>query len=575
MYQQIPNTIIKSGLKILSLALILFFCQQSMAAITDVTLTCPDLDDPLSCELTSSNGNVQLPTLSMLSFATDLIETTIKSGVVPTESSCSGSGSNFTCNIGTEDYPLNMGCSYDKTTNSVDCRLEESPETFSIGCNSNDVTNSCYLKSNSDTLFDQLPKNQMSANISALAESILSCANFNTFGNFKNTCDKLMSLILSGDTTEAIAIIEKLQPINPDASVDLSKNNLRQAFHTVQGRLSRLRSGINIADNVQTQQYFVNQEWHEAGTLFAQNTTSTNDATKSVVADRNISEYGKLGFFINVALINADEKKGIELDTESDSQVFTLGIDYRFADNLIGGLAFNINQSKTDVDNQATLGKLEADGYSFLVYGSFYQDNWFIDASITQGGDRYEQTREPNGVVDVYESNFNSKQSSFSVSGGYDFHIQAFSITPFAQYTIGSITIDGYKEKLLNGNGQPGASIEIDEQDNDIGTFNIGSHFRYIVNTSKGVFIPSISLTLVNDFEDDAQMVSGRFVGNYAINGGFSLQTNKIDSSYMIVGLGISAQFKNGNAGFLSFETIEGYDNLDQQRITAGWRFEF
>jgi outer membrane autotransporter protein len=367
-----------------------------------------------------------------------------------------------------------------------------------------------------------------------------------------------------------------LQPLNPDAPSDLNASNIRLSLNTIQQRLFRLRTGMAANDSLQQKSYYVNNEWHEAGTLFAGNDGVASDATGTVTVDKNISEYGKLGVFINAAVMKASQTNSdVELKSDAGSSVLTIGTDYRFMDNLIGGLAFNITRSSTDFDDQYTSGSLDSDGYALLLYGSYYVKNWFFDASLTMGGEQYQQQRTPAAALgNAYDANFHGSQYSVSGTAGYDFAIQSFTITPFTQLTIGSIDTDGYRETAANPLLPKAAPLGIDQHTKDIGNLNIGSHFRYIVNTNRGVFIPGISLTAVNDFENDAQVITGFFVANANDRDSFALKTNAVDSSYFVVALGFSFQLKGGNSGFVNVETVEGYENLDQQRLTAGWRWE-
>ena len=283
---------------------------------------------------------------------------------------------------------------------------------------------------------------------------------------------------------------------------------------------------------------------------------------------RNISEYGKLGVFINASSLNAEQKDAIERATESDATVITVGIDYRFADNVFGGLAYSIGSSNTDYNNNA--GELDADSYLVMLYGSWYRANWFVDGVLSLGGDSYEQSR--NSANQVYEADYHGSQTALAVTGGYDWHKDAWNITGFAQLTTGQVKTDAYREVAIIAS-EPDLSMTFNSQTRDILTLNLGTNVQYVVPTAKGVFIPLFTLQLVNELDDQAQIVTGRFLGNDSTST-FELATNDIDLSYLIVGAGFNFQLKNGNAGFVRVESVESYENLDQIRYTAGWRWE-
>jgi hypothetical protein len=586
-------------LSLLGLILVSLACQKALAIESSINIACIDSNDINTCSITGGGGASD----ELLNLAANLIKTASNIST-PADPNCyfDSINNSVTCNLNDSfAQPINMTCT--GANGTLSCSLDSAPTAFTIDCDSNSTPNNCTIALNTQPLTEKLTQGEvpyygLNPNLISIANSLLSCINRNTFpgdspGNvivgidevtpsgstnytLQDICNQFI-YDLENNPEEAITLLKELQPLNPDAPADLSTANLRLTLNTIQGRLYRLRNGIADASETKSNQFLVNNEWHQAGTLFADNANSVNDASQNVTVDRNISEYGKLGFFINASLLNADQSNdGLELKSNARSSVLTLGIDYRFTDTLIGGLAFNIDQSKTDFNgNFDTSGSLDNDGYSIMAYGSFYQDQWFFDSSLTFAGIDYEQQRDPASLGNSYKANFHGDQLSISGTGGYDFSISSFNITPFAQIVYGTINIDGYRETAVNALGpNAGAILELDSQSKDIGTLNIGSYFRYIANTQRGVFIPGLSLTLVNDFEDEAQIISGRFVANANPNSSFQLQTNKLDSTYFILGAGFSFQLKGGNAGFINLESVQGYDNLDQERITAGWRWE-
>jgi outer membrane autotransporter protein len=581
--------------------------QYTVAAESSVSVSCIDPNDINTCQI---SGNGALST-QLVDLTANLIKTaqTFNDTTPITDPSCYYDSVSNTaiCNLnsnGNPNYPIQMSCSNPNGTGTLSCSLDSAPLAFNISCNSNTTIKTCTISTNTQELTNQLDQisstNPINPNLISLAQSLSSCINRNTFPNstegnellqgpisvaepgldnfsLQDICDQFIYQ-LDNDPDSALALLKSLQPLNPDAPIDLSVANLKLTLSTIQGRLFRLRNGIAEAkSNNFNDQFYVNGEWHESGTLFADNSTSTNDANQSITVDKNISEYGKLGFFINASYLKAKQTNDdFELESNAHSSVLTLGIDYRFTDNVIAGLAFNINQGKTDIDGGFdTSGTMKNDGFSLLFYNSVYIENWFIDSSLSIGGDDYEQQRDPISLNNSYESNFHGDQINLTTATGYNIDIHSFNITPFAQIALGTIDIDGYRETALNPLGpNASATLEIDEQNKDIGTFSAGSYFRYIATTQRGVFIPSLSITLVNDFKDEAQTITGRFVANANPNSSFQLQTNTLDSTYFVIGAGFSFQLKGGNAGFINIESVQGYDNLEQERITAGWRWE-
>lgn len=78
----------------------------------------------------------------------------------------------------------------------------------------------------------------------------------------------------------------------------------------------------------------------------------------------------------------------------------------------------------------------------------------------------------------------------------------------------------------------------------------------------------------MHEFRDNESAVTGRFIGD-PTGTNFALPVDGNDSNYFDTSIGVSAQFTNGAAGFLSYQRILGYDDLDHYTFNAGVRFEF
>ncbi|HEY9033315.1 MAG TPA: autotransporter outer membrane beta-barrel domain-containing protein [Pseudomonadales bacterium] len=576
----------KTGLQLATLLCLWLTSHAAHAALVTVDIGC---SDPLSAESCSTSAPVTDP---MLGFARDLMQASTDLASI-TDSRCTYNpdpldplSDTLTCNIGSLSEPVTMQCRYadglpaegsvNILANGVLCQLDNAESAFQMFC----TGNSCTLATNNDAFAERLEQNvagetRINRNILAVASSFLSCANGDTFGSTDNdTCRQLINALQTGDNALAAALIKALQPLNPETAGNMSSGQLRGTASAIQQRLTRLRSGNTMASNTETRLYLANNQWLEAGTRLAANDFSGNDAAPaSASIDSSISEFGRLGLFVNVSAIHGNYNAGsIAGKSDSSAAIMTLGIDYRFSDSLVTGVALNVGQSKVEYTSDVS-GEVEADNYSLAIYNSYYRNSWYLDTALTLGVDSYEQLRDPAIFNNSFKSEYDGQQYSLAATLGHEFAINAFNIAPFAQLTIGRMDIDAIEETETNSGGG-GAAMAIDEQNQDIGSLQVGSHLRYVVNTRRGVFIPVLTVSAVNDFEDDVQVVTGRFIGFNSNSGNFSIKTEKPDTSYLVLAAGFSFQLKNGNAGFVNIETLEGYDNLDQQRLTLGWRWE-
>ncbi len=594
MIKQAAKNSIQVGLKYLSIIVLSLVCQQAFAVIDDLVIECGEPSgvnqtyDLETCRITEG----EITNTSIVELTADLL--TILNRTPGVDFSSAGSDCSLidgvvSCQLGAFD--LDMGCTIvtDASNNrSVSCELKTDPDAepfFQMGCSQEN--NGCNVHTDSGVLLDlvraKLPTDEGQGNLSELADSLLTCVSRNTFDSFQNVCDKIISTLQQpGGAEQVAAFIESIQPLNPDASTDTSVTAIKQALTNLGQRLNNIRSG-GVAANTQPLHYYDGQQWYEGGDILASNHNVANDASQEIQASSRISDYGRLSVFVNGAAIKTDQSDDdVETGSETDTVVLTVGVDYRFTDNMVAGLAFNLGSSDTEFDVSGfKKGSLDTETHMLTLFGTYYTDNWFFDSSLSTGGDDYEQERNFKCVSvnneciitgeGVAEATYHSSQTTLSLGSGYDWSHRSFNITPYAQFIYGNVKVDSYSERSKDS---VILAVEIDEQEKDIATLNLGSNFQYIVNTEKGVVIPMISLQFIKEFEDDTEFVTGRFVGNKANGGDFRLATNDVDSSYSIIGTGCTLQLKNGNAGFVNIQKTVGFENIDQTRLTVGWRWE-
>ena len=448
---------------------------------------------------------------------------------------------------------------------TMDCTLRDNYET-------EDSAGTCRITNNRD-IASELPEDEQPSDnqLSIIDSFLLAC--------FTGSDDAFCQELENATSEQLPGLLQALMPLNPETAVDMTQANQRGGGSAVQQRQTRLRTGNPVAGNnnvQQTRRYFANNQWLEPGTRLAATGNSASDAAAEYngMVEDSISTFGRLGVFVNASVADGRYNRGsLSGRNKFSAGTVTFGTDYRFSESLVGGIAANIGQSSVKYRNEV-YGELDADTYELIGYGSWYSGNWYLDGALTLGSSRYNQLRDPTAVANSYEASYNGTQYNLATTLGHDFVIDGFSISPFARLTLGRLDTDAYSEKKTDPGGAGPAPMEIDKQKRDIGTVAAGSHFRYVITSQHGVFIPVLSLTAIHDFENGAQQITGRFVGTVGSDNGFSVNTMERDSSFYIIAAGMSFQLKNGNAGFINLESVESYSYLDQYRLTMGWRWE-
>ncbi|NRB41501.1 MAG: autotransporter outer membrane beta-barrel domain-containing protein [Pseudomonadales bacterium] len=589
------------------------------AEVLSDSITCSDLADVSTC--TSSNTAVNAS--AMIAVANEIMQFTNSGGDI-TPTNCVYNGGLLKCNVSPDPKTsLLMTCTPDYANNTSNCVARDLSAQTAVQLDCNATTNQCVSSIDTDLLcsadqslcesmvartkycelgFCQVPKNTgaetihtsiapvlniLPPNLKSVTESFLSC---DPNGAMAELC---AAALASDDNDAVIALVDTLMPKKPDAPLDTAVVAFNQSQMSIQNHLYRVRTTAPAAPSENkslAQYYYTDGQWLPAGTLLAANSYDNyaNDAMPAapVAVEQSISNDGRLGVFINAAYIDAEENDtSLESSSETSIAMLTVGIDYRFTNNFLAGMAMNYADSTTKFDlSAAEASQLDGQNISLSSYASLYFGSWFVDGSLIYSASDYVQRREINcaqticnlgvgDIKDTYNSEFNGSQYGMSLSGGYDFNFNAFSFTPFAQYNLGKFKTDEYTETAADPTQTSGAQLHIGEQQRDVASINIGSYFRYVFSTTKGVFIPNARVSYNHNVQDNTNDVEGSFAAN-PDGVGFSLQSDEADSSYYVVAAGFNFQLKNGNAGFFEIESLEGYNNLTQMRYTAGWRWE-
>lgn len=568
--------------------LLLLILGASQVQAAGYSIECDNVDDPNTCRFVGKGAADD----TFASLAEDLFEAV--QGSLGTGNVCSFVGPSMDiarCDLGDVEFGTNIQieCQRSETgsAESISCGLlglGEDGETLErvsglldIDCDRDFETSagSCAFSSSASAYVERLATLGVPRQLSSFAGNLLAgCALHTGTDAFRNDCEYFVAALANGDVQRIADTLATVIPRNVDFAMDSTFRSVGIRLSHVTNRLRRLRHGAQGAD-VSAIQFFDGQQWLTGGQMVAANSDTMSDASPS-------DEFSRLGFFVDGSIVSAEQDASqAENDAELDSQMFTAGIDYRITDALIGGVAFSVATGEADYGGNR--GELDDQGFLLLAYGTYYSGAWYVDASIGLGGNEYEQTRFlqcsasqcGQNINQKASADFSGEQTTFAVGGGYDFSFGALSVSPYAQIASIKMDIDSYRETMSDPNGAgAGYALDIGDQSRDSLTFSIGTQVSYVLSQNWGVFIPHFDLQLYKENEDDALLVSGRFVGNVGVDDSFQLATNEIDTSYYIVGVGGLFQMQSGSTAFIDVKSMQGNDDIDEVQFTAGWRWE-
>jgi outer membrane lipase/esterase len=291
---------------------------------------------------------------------------------------------------------------------------------------------------------------------------------------------------------------------------------------------------------------------------------------------------GRLGLFVNGTLGEGD-KDQTEFEAAYDFELtgFTAGVDYRFTDSLVGGLALGYSDSETDFDDESG-GSLEADGLTGSLFGSWYGERAYVDLIASYGSQSYDSVRrvqytlaeEPLPIDHIATGDTDGEVTAVGLSAGYGFGSGGWSIGPIAAVSYLKVDIDGFAEE---GGSNPELNLEFEDQDAKSLQLQLGLDLGYAASLSWGVLTPYARASQVWEQENDQQTFLIRYVADpfKTPETTAAVTSDDVDDSFVLWAVGLSATFANGFAGFLDYEAVSGLDTVSYGEFTLGLRYQF
>ncbi|MCA0448500.1 MAG: autotransporter outer membrane beta-barrel domain-containing protein, partial [Proteobacteria bacterium] len=264
---------------------------------------------------------------------------------------------------------------------------------------------------------------------------------------------------------------------------------------------------------------------------------------------------------------------------KSDQWGLTGGVDYRFGESAVAGIALGYGQSDLDF-RPVGQGNVAAASWSGSLYGSAYLGNFYFDGVFNYAGTDYDSQRrilysEAGTTVDRTASGTTSGAAlSGGVAVGYDFVVGGFTIAPTLGYFYVDTDIDGFTER-----GAAGLDLAYDEQSYRSATGNAGIRISYAWKTSWGVLVPHLRGTYVREFEDATEVFGVRFASDPFASASdptppIVVRTDEPDNSYFRWAAGLSVQLPYDISGYFEYQRLTSFQSLDFQDFTLGLRIQ-
>jgi len=273
------------------------------------------------------------------------------------------------------------------------------------------------------------------------------------------------------------------------------------------------------------------------------------------------------GVFLNG---NVDIGRQSAVDTQQGFRVRTYGVtgglDYRFDNNNVLGLALGWLKADTDLNNSA--GNQDAHGFADSLFGSYVPaENAYIDGILNFGHNSYDSSRSLRTGGNA-SSSTSGNQFGLSVSAGWNFYDGGITLNPYGRIEYVDAKVNGFTES-----GPDEQALTIGQTKVRQTTLALGAQVSYAISTSWGVLIPNGRLEWIYLAQNDISGVTAQLV---AIPGSATTVTGPGQNrNYGSGTAGIQALFGPGVSAFFNYEASFGRGSYSNQQYTLGVRVEF
>lgn len=284
----------------------------------------------------------------------------------------------------------------------------------------------------------------------------------------------------------------------------------------------------------------------------------------------------RLGVFLNITARDGDrDANQFEVGFDYEGFQALAGVDYRFTERFVGGVALGFGKIDTDLDLAA--GYLDTQSFSGTVYGSFAPtDSWYADFALGYMANDYDQGR----VVDlrtlgtgfarrVAVGSTDGRQWSVSGSTGYVFAFGATSLTPNLRMSYARTEIDGFTES----GGGINDLIFPDQAFRSL-QFAAGTQLSRAISLDSGVLSPYVNLEIARELQNDAY----NFAPQLRLRPerpSTPVFINASDRTFGRGEVGLMYLRPGGLQWSLSYSQMLGYRDLSARNLQLGLRLEF
>ena len=275
----------------------------------------------------------------------------------------------------------------------------------------------------------------------------------------------------------------------------------------------------------------------------------------------------RYGTWINVTGFKGDQDPdGAYGGYDYRSKGVVGGLDYRWTDSWVVGMALGHTWADVDVDEQGT-GDIDSTYVS--LYSGYFSDTYYLDGILSYGHHGYDTSRQfmafamPEQTISSYQGH------SWSAywEGGYTITWTNWALQPFAGLQYAHLA-----ESPFVSTGADALDLVMQKRDTDSLISDLGIRLGGKFITPIGSVVPEMSVSWNHDFDIDEEYLHASFAGFQDAT--FTIQCRPEKNDMLKLGIGLTFQ---GSSGFSSsVKYIYGRRNdYHEQGIVGELRVEF
>jgi outer membrane autotransporter protein len=363
-------------------------------------------------------------------------------------------------------------------------------------------------------------------------------------------------------------------------------------FASVGARLAQLRSGVSGISLSGLDLGIPGSAGSEELVALLKEVLGVHDLIGGGAGDAE-NPQSRLGFFVNGNLRRGSQDTTPNVTGfDFRSNGVTAGLDYRFTNHLIFGLAAGHVSGTTDFVDSS--GRQDSRSNSGSLYGTYYNEAFYADLIGTYAHISYDAARTtsfliipgspvtPSNCVSVdcsinTQGGTGAKQYSLAANTGYSFNRQAFVFGPDIAVNYTRINVNGFTESDPQVTGM---GLSFDSQTGQSLLIKAGGHLSYAIKTSFAVILPEARIHYIHEFKNDQEAMTAHFSQDPTIGtptgpvSNFVVFTDQPKRDYFDYAAGFSAQFAYGISAFVEYNALGGAGNVHAHEFAFGVRFQ-